>query len=109
MRQRQYWTILKSLRDLDRFPPCLCVTVARDGRRSLPYTEIAKRAGIHRITAIRLGKLTSWRSVTVDMALRFSEACGVNLLHPSDHIEYLKRLKTVRPRQAKLLMRLKKK
>lgn len=106
MRQHRFWTNLASLRDLDRFPPCLCAVVARDGRQQLTYAQIGARAGISRIGVMRIAKRTSWAKLSLDTITRYSEACGVNLLHPGQQISYLKRIKRLTPRQVKLLSKL---
>lgn len=79
---------------LDLFPPFICRAKAfhgRDGKRvhrdlGLSYTEIAKRSGLHRVTVIRISKLTSWDTVPMLTAFRFAAACGVDLLKIDGHL-----------------------
>ena len=79
---------------LDLLPPFICRAKAHHGRSGkrvhrdlgLSYTEIAERSGLHRVTVIRISKLTSWDSVPINTAFRFAAACGVNLLRIDGHL-----------------------
>lgn len=83
--------------DLDRFPPAMVRLVARThrGRRPMSVSEIARRAGIGRSSVVAISSKTTWRGITLDTIIRFTSACGVNLLRIDRHIDYLRRRKKV--------------
>lgn len=68
------------LERLDRFPPCRCRLSARDGLGLLSTRKLAQKAGLKRSFVHDISLLTSWATVSVGVALAFSQACGVNLL-----------------------------
>lgn len=87
------WT--KMVEKLNRFPPFLCRYVARDktGRRGLSNRQIAMKAGLTKSTVDRLARKHTWNGLRIDTIEAFSKACGVDLLHPSRQIDFLKRRK----------------
>jgi transcriptional regulator with XRE-family HTH domain len=80
---------------LELLPPCHCRLLARKsrGRQGLSHEEIAKLAGLSVATVAKLSFQTDWGNVTIDVARRFSEACGVNHLSASAQLDYLRRRK----------------
>lgn len=80
---------------LNRFPPFLCRSVARKGRgyEMLNLREIAKRSGLPLATVSRIAYLRTWDSLSLGVIERFSLACGVDVLHPRRHVDWLKRRK----------------
>ncbi len=78
---------------LDRVPPCICRLLARTGRgrKSLSNAQIAVLASISKNTVHRLSNRTSWSGFTIDVIMRFSKACGVDLLKPKRQMDYLRR------------------
>ena len=78
---------------LNKFPPFLCRFVARDksGQRPLSNQDIAKRSGLNEQAVCKICRLKTWNDLTLDTIERFSSACGVNLLHPRRHLDFLKR------------------
>lgn len=56
----------------------------------LTVRELAERSGLPRSTVCAISKLTTWRSVAIGDAEKFSRACGVDLLRLRRHIEYVK-------------------
>lgn len=83
---------------LDKFPPALCRLVARKhrGRRPLTRREIASRSGLSLRQVDYLSKRTTWGGTTVKAMCAFATACGVDLLHPRRHVDWLRR----RPKSA---------
>ena len=76
----------------DQIPPCLCRILARTGESITPIAVIAKRAKMTQFMTREISRLPSWETVTVGDAVRFSEACGVDLLRPRPRLFYLKRV-----------------
>lgn len=73
--------------------------------------DLAEKSGLDRSTITKLSHLTSWEHCTLDTILRFSEACGVDLLRPARAVRALKRnklvyLQTCPPSQARMFDRL---
>lgn len=80
---------------LDLLPPCVCRLLARraNGRQGLSHQEIAQASGLSVSTVAKLSFQTEWGTVTIDVAKRFSLACGVNHLNASGQLDYLRRRK----------------
>lgn len=87
------------LSKLNKFPPYLCRAVAR--KRELPKTnmEIADDSGLSLSTVLRISKMKDWGEVTVAAADAFSRGCGVDLMRPRRHLDWLKRRKHAAWRQ----------
>lgn len=85
------------LEKVNRFPPFLCRMMARTGRgmgcRPLRLDEIAQRASLDISTVSKLSKRRKWDKEPLWVVFAFSDACGVDLLHPRRHIDFLKRKK----------------
>jgi len=75
---------------IDRFPPFLCRAFAHVRKRPMTREEIASKAGLTIRMVDRLSKLATWKGVKVGVAFRFSEACGVDLIHPRAAVRFLK-------------------
>ena len=84
---------------LNRFPPFLCRLVARKGRgkgcKMLTLSEISMASGLDVSTVSRLSKRRKWDKEPVWVVSKFAEGCGVNLMHPRRHLDYLKRRKKI--------------
>jgi hypothetical protein len=61
----------------------------------MSYSEIAARSGLNRSTVVAISSKTSWRGLTLDTIIRFTNGCGVNLLRLDRHLDYLRRRKKV--------------
>lgn len=83
---------------LDRVPPLLARMAARDPKhrgRRLSLHEIAKASGLSYGAVRRLSLKTTWGNVPPVIIDKFTDACGVDILHPKRLIQYLQRaLKT---------------
>lgn len=85
---------------MDRIPPALCramsVNCGKGNKPMLrPNEEIVSASGLNLRTICRLNYAKSWKNVRVDVASKFIEGCGFNILHNSDVIKFL-RLKAAR-------------
>lgn len=81
------------LQRLDRFPPCLCRVIARDGRgRPLTSHEIAERGGISRTQVDRISRLTTWATVPIGTADAYLSGCRINPFQMRRHVQFRKRL-----------------
>lgn len=81
------------VQSLDRFPPCLVRLVARDPNRRghrLPLHDLANKAGLSYGATLRLSQKKTWANVPPKTIDAFCAACGVDILHPSAKLEYLK-------------------
>lgn len=93
---------------VNALPPSLVRALARThrGHRPMGDTEVARRSGLSRQTIWRLAQRTSWNGVPVDTVERFCAACGVNILHPRRHLDYLRRKRKVAIRKSPRLIAL---
>jgi hypothetical protein len=84
---------------LNKFPPYLCRLVARTGKgkgcRALTLTEIAAASGLDVSTVARLSYRRKWDDEPLWVISQYAIGCGVNLLHPRRHLDYLKRRKKI--------------
>ena len=85
--RRFFMTLLEKA---DRFPPVLCRLSARDGRGLLSTRKLARRAGLSKSLVAKISVLTSWESVSFGVAMKFAEACDVNLMSTRKRRELLK-------------------
>ena len=79
------------LSSLNRITPIECRLLARADGLWPTNRELAGTANLPISTVRRLSELTSWEDVTVGEAMKFSTACGVDLLHPRRSIDYINR------------------
>lgn len=81
------------LQKLNSLPPFFCRYVARsdNGRRGLTTAELVGRSGLARTTVKELSFRVNWNGVTVEVATKFMEACGVNPLSARRQREFVKR------------------
>lgn len=83
---------------LDRFnrtPPIFCRLYAHSREKPLSHAEIARRAGMSKSTVSDLSRRLTWDKVPMRTALRFAEACGVNLLATWRVAQFMKSRKLV--------------
>jgi hypothetical protein len=84
---------------LNRFPPFLCRVVARKGKgkgcRAMTLTEIATESGLDVSTVSKLSHKRVWDKEPLWVISKYAMGCGVNLLHPRRHLDYLKRRKKI--------------
>lgn len=81
----------------DLVPPYIVRFLARENRRLLTTSEIARRAGLSATYTRRVTRLSSWRSVDIGTAHAFAAACKHDLLRPRRSLQYIARfLKTGR-------------
>jgi hypothetical protein len=80
------------LKKMDKLPPYAVRVLARHKgkRRALTTGEIAKKSGLSPSTVKFLSRQRTWDRVTVGVAVKFSEACGVDLLRQKRSREYLR-------------------
>lgn len=97
----------------DKFPPCLCRFLARKahGHQPLSVRELAQLSGLSKSTVAELSLKRSWTGVPIDTVVRFSRACGVNLVAPREARKYLRRARRVHienanPQQKRFFLRL---
>lgn len=64
--------------------------------------EISHASGLGIRVVKRLSKLTRWDGVTVTVAESFSRACGIDLLRPSEAVDFLRRRKLIYMDQANI-------
>lgn len=78
---------------LDRCPPCLCRLLARKkrGHVAMSHRDIARVSGLALTTIVEISFKTTWSGLTVDTIERFCQACGVNPLQPSEHMEFMRK------------------
>lgn len=83
------------LQVLNRIPPKACRLLARCGNgrqcRPMSWNDLAFASGLSRGRVRRIATLTDWRSVSIEEMVRFSAACRVNLLSPSEAVKKWKR------------------
>lgn len=83
---------------MDRIPPALCRAMSVNcGKGKKPVLrsneEIVAKSGLNLRTICRLNYASSWKDVRVEVASKFIEGCGFNILKNSDVTKFLK-LKT---------------
>lgn len=85
------------LAKVDRFPPFICRLLARTrhGYHGLSHDEIALRSGLPKSTVADLSFKTSWGGVTVEVADKFSAACGVDFFRGKCQVQALLHRKKV--------------
>jgi hypothetical protein len=85
------------LAQANKVPPFLCRLVARkrSGWHPMSCADIGKKAGLSKSYVASLSLKTSWKGVPIEVVERFSEACGVDLLHPQDTLKYLRESKMI--------------
>lgn len=76
----------------DKCPPFLVRMCARKkkGHAPLSHSDIAELSGIPRSTVATISKLKTWKTVSFDVADRFSSACGVDLADPREAFKWLR-------------------
>jgi hypothetical protein len=104
---------LNILQLADRFPPAVCRYLARKdhGHSPMSHRDIAKASGLPKTKVAELSLKKSWKGVPIDVVVRFSSACGVNLLKTGETRKYVRRYKRVHlqnatPAQKKFFIRL---
>jgi hypothetical protein len=97
----------------DRFPPAVCRYLARKdhGHSPMSHRDIAKASGLPKTKVAELSLKKSWKGVPIDVVVRFSSACGVDLLRSKKTLSYIRRAKRVHlqnatPAQKKFFIRL---
>lgn len=80
------------LQKLDRLPPyCVRVLARHKGkRRALTTEEIATKSGLSEGTIKFISRQRTWDRIKVGVAVKFSEACGVDLMRQKRPREYLR-------------------
>lgn len=79
------------LRQLDLIPPCIARLCARDGLRMVSLRAIHLRSGLDMDKVIWISRQGSWKKVTVEDAMLFAMACGIDPLRPRKKLFYLRR------------------
>lgn len=78
------------LASANRLPPLLCVLCAREKRRPVPMSVIAKRAGMSIQRAVWIYGQEWWDTVPISEVDRFMGACGVDQRNLRHHLRYLR-------------------
>lgn len=80
------------LKKLDMLPPYACRVLARhkQKRRALSTEELATKSGLSEGTIKFISRQRTWARIKVEVAVKFSEACGVDLLRQKRSREYLR-------------------
>lgn len=76
----------------EKFPPSLCRFCARKKHGLVPmsHRDLAAVSGLCKSTVAKLSKKQSWKGVSIDVVVRFSAACGVDLRNPKRAVDFLK-------------------
>jgi len=84
--------VITLLDKLTALPPYKLRLLARHKWKRRPMTsqQIADRSGLTKMTVQRLSRCRSWNKITVETMLRFSAACGVEMLHQRRAMQYIK-------------------
>lgn len=97
----------------DKFPPCLCRFLARKkhGHQPLSVRDLAELSGLSKSTVAVLSLKRSWKGVPIDVVVRFTEACGVNLMRSAEVRKYIRRsrrvyLENASPQQKRFFLKL---
>lgn len=81
----------KTLLDtLDRLPPFGVFALARKRRRRPRLVDLVASSGLSQRTFCRIARKITWSGVKAADIDAFCSACGVNILRPDKHINYLK-------------------
>jgi hypothetical protein len=98
---------------VDRFPPILCRYLARrkNGHKPMSVRELSEASGISKSQVANLSLKPTWSGVPIDTVVRFSLACGVDLMRPRDARRYLKtarkaHLRNATPRQRQFFQKM---
>lgn len=80
---------------MDRVPPALCRAMSVDcgkGKKPTlrPNEDIVKASGLNLRTICRLNYAKSWKNIRVDVASKFIQGCGFNILNNGDVTRFLK-------------------
>jgi len=84
-----YW-----LTRFDKLPPNVCRLIARMPKRMkepLTTEQIAKRSGLSKQTVLKISKLRSWATVTLENHEKFKFGCGITPGRECLQIAYIKR------------------
>lgn len=83
------------LEKCNKFPPFLCRLVARKvhGRQPMTNAEIARKSGLSIANVDKLARARNWNHCTLKTVAAFAMGCGVDLLRPRRHLDYLRRRK----------------
>jgi 3,4-dihydroxy-2-butanone 4-phosphate synthase len=97
----------------EQFPPAVCRYLARkrNGHTPMSHRDLAKIVGISKSQVAVLSLRKSWKGVPIDVVVKFSSACGVDLMRPSQALKYIRKAKRVHienasPAQKKFFVRL---
>ena len=81
---------------INKISPKLCRAVARQRHgQPISHSELGLRCGLTKWDVIRLIKKDVWDDVPLRVIVRFSEACGVDLMRPGQIKYKLRRMKSV--------------
>ena len=80
---------------LNRCPPAFCRLVARKNRGRAPMTrrDIASASGLSLRQIDYLSPRLTWSGCSTATMSAFAAACGVDLLNPERHFDWLRRRK----------------
>jgi hypothetical protein len=97
----------------NRFPPIACRYLARKdhGWTAMSHRDLASASGLSKTKVAELSLRKTWDGVPIDVVVRFSLACGVDLMRPKRTLAYLRRarrmhLQNATPAQKKFFLRL---
>jgi hypothetical protein len=86
----------------NRLPPAACRYLARKdhGHTPMSHRDIAQASGLSKSTVAILSLKRSWNGVPIDVVVRFSSACGVDLMNRKKVTRFLRTAKRVHMRNA---------
>lgn len=79
------------LEQANQIPPFLCRVIARrkNGWTLKSIREIAELSGIPKSKVALIAVMKTWDDVTLSQADAFARACGVDLMNPKPHKNWL--------------------
>lgn len=92
----QAMTSNELLEHLNRLAPWKCRVLALDGRRPLRTNELAAKSSLSPATIKALTRADSWLAFEMSTIVKFTAACGVDLLHQSEAQKKLRQMMRAR-------------
>jgi hypothetical protein len=65
---------------LDRLPPWQVRLLALDGREPMTTRQLSAKSGLSRATIKALARANSWYSFELSTIVKFTDACGIDLV-----------------------------
>lgn len=77
------------IQQCDTLPPVIVRFLARRNYRLLSILEISAASGLSACCVKNISRLSSWRGLSLEDCLSFSQACGHDLLRPRRNLQYV--------------------